>query len=218
MRTIIPFSRTSVPSCYSPTFKAKSSVKFSERLNKLMEQKQLSNYWLSRQIGVSEKAVRNWRSGASEPRGAHLMKLASVLEKSPVWFSTGKEEMMAAAPVPVLGRVPAGFPDSITEEIVEYISLPDAPKNSYALKVKGDSMLPTIREGDYVIFIADGKYKSGDVVIINNEFGESMVKRYRIKEGSPLLCSDNPDYPCFKPNEQYRIIGKVVDIWSRRKP
>ena len=217
-RTFIPNMRIIVPSCYFPLFKGKSNVKFSDRLNKHMEQQNLSNYWLSRQVGVSEKAVRNWRTGKSEPRGKHLMKLAAVLKKSPLWFESGKEEIKVTAPVPVLGRVPAGFPDTIAEEIIEYISLPDAPKNSYALKVKGDSMLPTIREGDYVIFINDGDIKHGDVVVVNNEFGDSMIKRYRKKGAEVFFVSDNPEYKPFQPNEHYRIIGKVVDIWSRRKP
>jgi SOS-response transcriptional repressor LexA len=53
--------------------------------------------------------------------------------------------------IPVLGRVPAGFPDQIpSQEIIEYISCPDAQPSSYALIIKGDSITPTIKDDDYV--------------------------------------------------------------------
>ncbi len=119
--------------------------------------------------------------------------------------------------IPVIGRVPAGFPENVSEEVIEYISLPSAPAGAYALVVKGDSMSPGIRDGDYVLFIPNGDYRNGDVIVVNNEFGDSMIKRYRLKDGEVWLFSDNPEYPSFKPNEQYRIIGKVVKAWREIK-
>ena len=70
---------------------------------------------------------------------------------------------------------------------------------------------------DYVLFINDGEIKNGDVVVVNNEWGESMIKRFRLKDGEPYLVSDNPEYPGFRPNEYYRIIGKVIGVWRKIK-
>lgn len=54
--------------------------------------------------------------------------------------------------------------------------------------------------------------------MVNNEFGESMIKRYRVKpDGEVWLTSDNPEYPSFKPNEQYRIIGRAFLSWRKNK-
>lgn len=116
--------------------------------------------------------------------------------------------------IPVLGRVPAGFPEASTEEVIEYISIPNAPEGAYALIVSGDSMAPSIRRGDYVIFVPGSEgVRSGDVVIANNEWGESMCKRYRERAGEKLLTSDNPEYQPVQPNGHYRIMGKVVRVW-----
>lgn len=117
--------------------------------------------------------------------------------------------------IPVLGAVPAGMPATLEEYTNEYISLPNAPKDCYALKVSGESMEPAFRHDDYVLFVIDREIKNGDVVIANDEFGESMVKRYKEKDGEQFLTSDNPAYPTFKPNGEYRIMGKVIGAWRQ---
>jgi len=121
---------------------------------------------------------------------------------------------LATRAIPVLGKVPAGFPNECREEIIEYISLPNIPAGAYALIIHGESMSPTIRNGDYVIFLpgADA-VKSGDVVIVNNEWGESMCKRYREKDDEQLLVSDNAEYQAVKPNSHFEILGKVIKVW-----
>ena len=137
-----------------------------------------------------------------------------ILEKYP--------ETMHARPVPVInGHVPAGFPDIPLqqEQIVDYLYLPDIPKNSLAIKVKGESMSPTIRDDDYVVFVPAGiaDLTNGDVVIVRNEWNELVVKRFRIKNGEIYLTSDNPEYPTIKPNENYKIVGKVIQIVTIKK-
>lgn len=115
--------------------------------------------------------------------------------------------------VPVLGRISAGFPNLAEQEVVEYISIPGAPKNSFALVVKGFSMEPTFRDGDYVLFINNGEYKANDVLIVLDEWGEAMLKRLKEKDGRRFLVSDNLSYPVVEPNENFRTIGKVVKAW-----
>ena len=199
------------------------------RVEQRMKELGINQYQLHKLIDAPFTTVNSWfrpslETPVERPSTKYLYKLAEALQCAPEWIITGNPQYSPifgakkAIQIPVLGKIPAGFPDTIAEEIVEYISLPDAPKNSYAIRVKGDSMSPNIKDGDYVLFINDGTLKSGDVVIVADEWNDAMVKRYRIKNREPLFCSDNPEYPCFKPNEHYRIIGKVVDIWSRRKP
>lgn len=45
----------------------------------------------------------------------------------------------------------------------------------------------------------------------------AMVKRYREKDGKQYLVSENTAYKAVEPNEHYRIVGKVVDMWRRLK-
>ncbi len=120
--------------------------------------------------------------------------------------------------IPVLGRVPAGFPNDLTEYVEKYIVLPDpTPPNSYALRVVGQSMEPAIAHDDYVLFVIGRQPSPGDVVVVNDEFGESMIKRFKIKGEEQYLISDNPAYPSFQPNELYRIMGIVIGGWRPLK-
>ena len=147
------------------------------------------------------------------------------------WLETGKGEMLLADPpdshqdntifittrIPVLARCPAGFPEDVRDGVIEYLSLPDVPPRTYAIIVSGNSMSPAIKDGEYALFVETDGIHDGDVVIAKNEWNECMVKRYRIKDGKALLTSDNPEYPTVEPNEHYKIIGKVIEIVTRRK-
>lgn len=199
--------------------------KFIDRLKYLMERDEIkSQYALAKQVGIDARVINNWFTGeAKKPSDENIKKLAAFFNVHPAWLEHGEKEYapLPGKPtvnIPVLAKCPAGFPEIVSEDIVEYISLPDIPKNSYAIKVKGDSMSPNIKDGDYAIFIPATEARGGDVIIACNEFNEPLIKRYRIKDGKPYLYSDNPEYSPVKINERYRLIGKVVDIWSRRKP
>ena len=115
--------------------------------------------------------------------------------------------------VPIIStESPAGFPSlpPDRDRIEDYLYVPGVPENSYALKVRGDSMLPTIRNGDYVIFVPTTEIKNGDIVIVRNEWNEVILRRYRVKNGEVFLTSDNPEYPTVRLSDDCRIIGRAV--------
>ena len=72
-------------------------------------------------------------------------------------------------------------------------------------------MEPRIMEGEHVIFTLDYDLESGNVVIVNDEYGDSMVKRYKEKDGKQYLVSDNSKYDPVEPNGGYSIVGKVIN-------
>lgn len=192
------------------------------RFKRVRKDKKLTQQLFATALGISAGFVSEIEQGNKMPGSEVLISLKRVFNVNIDWLLTGeggvyeKPSIPEAFPtilVPVLGIVPAGFPDHVSEEIVEYIRLPDAPTGSFALVVKGDSMSPNIKDGDYVLFIPNGDIKGGDVVVVNNEWGETMLKRYRIKDGEVILTSDNPEYPSFKPNEHSKIMGKVIKAW-----
>jgi len=141
------------------------------------------------------------------------------------WLDTGKgaknsidDKILKTVKIPVLARCPAGFPDEVRDDgIIEYLALPDVPDKTYAIIVTGDSMSPAIKDGEYALFVQNSEIHDGDVVIAKNEWNECMVKRYRVKDEKPLLTSDNKEYPTVEPNEDYKIIGKVIEIVCRRR-
>ncbi len=47
----------------------------------------------ARQAGITEKTLRSWESGKSEPRGSRLSLLAGVLNVSLVWLMEGRSDL-----------------------------------------------------------------------------------------------------------------------------
>lgn len=83
------------------------------------------------------------------------------------------------------------------------------------IRVTGDSMLPLISDGEYIIVERCDTAKSGDTVIANIE-GELYVKRLKKipYEKWLVLESENKDYPSIKIDnierlESFRIVGVV---------
>ena len=178
---------------------------------------------LSKISGYSVSMISDVLRGKAEISDRFLDATAAKIGLSKEWIKTGQgnmvvehllpKSMLQVNEIPVLGRISAGWPNIAAEEIIEYISIPGTPENTFALVVKGASMEPTFRDGDYVLFVENGEYKSNDVLIVLDEWGEAMVKRLKLKEGKKFLTSDNTAYPVVEPNEHYRIIGKVVKVW-----
>jgi len=202
---------------------------FIDRLQVLVNGVGVSQRQLALKAKVDPGTVTRWRTKNTPPSFESVMKISKVWKCSFDWLAYGegepfppptenpgkKSKLAEIVQIPVLGRVPAGIPNTLEEFTDEYISLPNVPKNCFALKVAGESMEPAFKHGDYVLFVIDQDIKNGDVVIVNDEFGESMVKRYKEKDKEQFLVSDNPAYPTYKPNGAYRIMGKVIGAWRQ---
>lgn len=81
-----------------------------------------------------------------------------------------------------------------------------------AVRVRGDSMSPTLNDGDYVIVAADPTVRHEVCVVAVR--GELWVKRIGIDpaSGGLVLISDNTNYPpqIVGPDSDVRIVGPVV--------
>lgn len=59
-----------------------------------------------------------------------------------------------------------------------YIRWPSYDQDVYALKCVGDSMVPRIKEGEFVIIEPNHPYHPGDEVLVVTDEGEVMVKTF----------------------------------------
>lgn len=101
--------------------------------------------------------------------------------------------------VPVLGRVAAGIPIEVIEEVVDWEDLPedefkDVPESYFGLKIKGDSMTPRICDGDTVIVHQQPDAESGEIVIAMVNGDDAVCKRLKKYADSIALISTNPSY------------------------
>lgn len=140
--------------------------------------------------------------------------LDSAQGKSRTLALPGQEKI---AMVPILGRVPAGpavgnYPD--TEGTVPVAAGTEDIDSLFALRVKGDSMEPTLMDGDTVVVRWTETARHGDIVVVRFEEDESTVKRFKVRPNGALLVPDNTKYPPF-PLGQGRISGRVLSLIRR---
>ena len=192
------------------------------RLRKARERAGLSQETLAKMLKIGKRTLIDYEKGVSEPKVSVVKSIAEICNVNPNWLLTGEGDMFrrmrdavefVPTAVPIIStESPAGFPSlpPDRDRIEDYLYVPGVPENSYALKVRGDSMLPTIRNGDYVIFVPTTEIKNGDIVIVRNEWNEVILRRYRVKNGEVFLTSDNPEYPTVRLSDDCRIIGRAV--------
>jgi SOS-response transcriptional repressor LexA len=185
----------------------------------------LSQGELAKRLGIAYPTLSKYEQGHRTPDSVLLGRIAKMLGCDPGWLLAIEGEtdagnspvtvMLPVVRIPVLNKVSSDFPEQVSDKIVEYISLPDVPKGAYAIIARGDNMSPLVRAGDYAVFIADTDINNGDMILVNNEWGESLLKRYHKKRQEVFLTSENPEYAAIKFDRRYKIIGKVIVAWRK---
>ena len=170
-------------------------------------------------IGVPYSSLTDWINGNTYPRIDKIQKMADFfgIEKSDLVEQRNSTKRR----VPVLGRVAAGIPLEMVEDVIDWEEVSDeimSLGNIFALKIKGDSMTPRIMDGDVVIICQQDDAENGDVVIATVNGDDATCKRLRkYKEGIELI-PFNPSYsPMFFTNEEIlekpvKILGKVIEL------
>mgnify|MGYP000878606778 CR=1 FL=1 len=115
--------------------------------------------------------------------------------------------------IPILGPIPAGFPDDGTPEAEGCISVDigsvgfTPTRNTFAVRVRGVSMIGRhILDGDIVLLERGPDPRNGQVVGALVD-GERTLKTYVVKNGKPYLKAENPKYPDLIPAQELVIQG-----------
>ena len=120
--------------------------------------------------------------------------------------------------IPVLGKIPAGFPVGVEEYAVgklpvERTGLPNDP-DLFALRVSGDSLRDAgVVEGDYVVIspMLKNALDQGSICAVRLEDDDVILKKVYFTEDGVILRAANPDYPDLV-KTTVRVIGKVVRL------
>ena len=122
-------------------------------------------------------------------------------------------------PRPVIGEVAAGNPLTIYPDAIDSIELPSIarmPKDSFLLRVKGESLKDAyIFSGDIVIINPNLEPKNGQIVVAVLD-DAAVVKRFYKKRTQIELLSENPEFKPIiieKKYPNFKIVGIVVGIY-----
>ena len=194
-------------------------IKEFRKLNGLTQEK------LAKIIGVSRSTIAMYESNASEPDIQTLERLAK-------YFNISIDELLGmnttvkkvqGIKIPVLGSIPAGIPLEAIQDIVDYEEIPEALARNgefFALKVKGDSMAPTILNGDIVIVRKQEDADSGSICVVMINGYDATLKEIKKELGGIWILPRNPNSdfkPTFYSNEEIeslpiRILGVAIEI------
>lgn len=125
--------------------------------------------------------------------------------------------------IPYYGLAQCGYNDILTENnVTDYIPMPTQflpifTKDLFLVKAKGDSMCPTIADGELLLLRknADNGFNQDDILLCFHNEGLKVKRVKYIADDSgqrqPFLVSDNKEYYDPMPvNETTRILGKLV--------
>lgn len=125
----------------------------------------------------------------------------------------GGREVAGQVRLPILGQVRAGLPVEAIENVEDYLvlDLALAKGADFVLRVRGDSMVPEIVEGDLLLVRQADAARNGESVVAHVDGGDATVKRLKKVDGQAWLEAVNPKYPSIRTHD-LRVVGRVVGL------
>lgn len=215
-----------------------------DKINLFMAKKGMTQADLAQAIGVSRQAVQKWTSGASDPKGTNLAKLCDYFGTTPDALRqapAGAQSVAAHAdddPVPPgYVTVPefsidfgAGAQNPPTWEAchsarqalyrLEFFQRHQIkPEQCKRVKVVGDSMEPTLFNGDTVLIVERQERIVDGAIYAFSLRDDLMIKRlYKKADGSIVIHSDNDERysdetiaPERQESDYFRIYGRAIE-------
>lgn len=203
------------------------------RIRELRRTQNLTQEEFSLSLRVNRATLASWEIDRAIPDISMLQRLADYFGVSMdelLGRPSEKQQNKAGPPnalpvefveIPILGRIHAGAPTWIEQNIEGYTHINKGQFNGgeyFALRVQGDCMVPSrIYPGDLVIVRRQPTVENGEIAVVYwNGEEEGHLRRVRRAGQQLLLTADNPAYtPVLLPPERITILGKVVEVKFR---
>lgn len=178
----------------------------------------------ARRCGVEDASVRQWLKGPSKPSLDKALAVAQACGVSLDWLAgLSSEEVFGSSMVeiPKLAfRASAGNGSFVLDEDAGVATISGALLQQLGLSQKrarllfssGDSMLPTIADGEpLIVEVGEDSIIDGRIYVFTVG-NAAFVKRLRRGPSSLIMISDNPEWPTREeaiPSDNFRCIGRV---------
>ena len=96
-------------------------------------------------------------------------------------------------------------------------------KRSFFVEITGNSMEPTLEDGEFALVDPDNTAYSKNKIYVVTYNDEGYIKRLEMKDKLKIITlkSDNPDYDDIdipeEMQEYFQINGRVVEVISKKK-
>lgn len=200
-----------------------------KRIKEKRESLGMTQEELAAKLGYKNKSsIAKIETGTNDIVQSKVVEFANILDTSVAylmgWESIPKNSPKKGVVINVLGRVAAGVPIEAIEDIIDTEEITEELARTgtfFGLQIHGDSMIPSICDGDIVIVRQQEDAETGDIVIATVNGTDATCKRLRKYKDGIELIANNPTYePLDFSNQEImekpvRIIGKVIEL--RRK-
>ena len=186
----------------------------------------LSQEELARRMGYrARSSITKLEKGINDLPQSKVEELAQALETTPAALlgldapcacPPGFEPLPTMVQVPLIGSIACGTPITAEQNIECYIGVPAAWHADFALTCHGDSMSPTICNGDIVCIRCQPEVEQGEIAAVR--VGEEATLKHFHRQGDAvMLLADNAAVcpPMFYAGEQLselHIEGKAVGL------
>ena len=214
-----------------------------DRVKAILQDRDISQASFARQIEVSPQTVSAWFSGRNRPGVEEVAKMCQVLHVSPSWLMTGSEDSVNHQSlvcedticIPILDvRASCGTKEIMNTNaaVVEVMQVTKSwalrncgDVNTRALNlimVSGDSMSPTLEDGDFVIIDRSINYFDSDSIFVFTIDDGLYIKRIQRIGRKIHVISDNQMYKPYtlEPTDLeygFAVRGRVVTSCNIRK-
>ena len=148
----------------------------------------------------SKSSITKIEKGVNDIPQNKIEDFAAALHTTAAWLLGLEEERVAAPPgfeplpamarVPLIGSIACGSPITAEQNIERYIGVPAAWHADFALTCHGDSMAPTIRDGDIVCIRVQPEVEQGEIAAVR--IGEEATLKHFHRQGDTvMLLADN---------------------------
>lgn len=198
---------------------------YGEKLKIARKERGMSQQELADLLDTTKSTISRWERSLNEP-GIETMKIVSEILGKPIQYFLSDEVAddigilnSNSAFIPVVGEIACGTPILATQNIEEYREVPKRylPQGEmFILKAKGDSMAPTIVDGDEIMIRRQPDVNDNEIgVVLLDGDNTATLKRVKHVGDSVMLIGDNRNFEPIIMNEDNpgRIIGKAVQLF-----
>ena len=150
-----------------------------ERFDELAKKKRVSNYRVSKDTGIAQETLSSWKKGKYTPKADKLDILANYFNVPTDFFYEDSHAEVY--------EISAGQ-GRINEESDRY-----EPLNGRIAKVIGDSMLPSLRDGDYVNIVETSDVTPKDYAVVRINGDEMTIKHVEFTEDGVWIRGENKE-------------------------
>lgn len=212
-----------------------------DRLHAARKQAGLTLDEVAKKVGVSRQTIHRYETGIiNNVPSDKIEKIALVLNTTPAELMGWGEPQTHGKPmpvtidldtertvhrskkapyIPILGTIAAGIPIEAQEDIQGYIAPEAGTRATFALRVKGDSMVNVpILDGDLVLIHQQSDVDDGEIAAVLVDNSATIKRFYRHSNGVELRPANDTMKAMFYTGidcENIRILGKVTGCLHR---